>query len=138
MRLISIRPVFCDRIPKTMDEGVLYISEKFSTAAHICCCGCGTKIVTPLKPGRWTLRKQDGVVSLHPSVGNWSSGCQSHYWIQGNKVKWAGAFTQKQINANREGDHQASQRAHAERLQREKGFLARLWSNFKQWLGSKD
>ncbi|MBY4707145.1 MULTISPECIES: DUF6527 family protein [Ralstonia] len=67
-----------------MDEGVLYISEKFSTAAHICCCGCGMKIVTPLKPGRWKLRKQNGVVSLHLSVGNWSSGCQSHYWIEGN------------------------------------------------------
>ncbi|WP_208458302.1 DUF6527 family protein [Burkholderia vietnamiensis] len=118
-----------------MDEGVLYISEKFSTAAHNCCCGCGTKIITPLKPGRWTLRKQNGVVSLYPSVGNWSSGCQSHYWIQGNKVKWEGAFTSKQINENREGDHQASQQAHAERRKQEMGFLARLWATFKQWLG---
>lgn len=134
MKLTSIRPQFCDRIPKTMDEGVLYISERFSTAAHNCCCGCGTKIVTPLKPGRWTLRRHNGAVTLTPSVGNWSSGCQSHYWIDGNEVKWAGAFTSKEISANRASDAQASQQAHAERRQHEMGFFRRLWSQIKKWL----
>jgi Family of unknown function (DUF6527) len=126
-KLQSIRPKFVDRIPKVLDQGVIYISEKYSTAAHSCCCGCGTKIVTPLKPGRWQLENRNGSVSLSPSVGNWSAACQSHYWIRGNQIDWALGFTPAQISANRASDQRARQRAHAERYRRERGFWGRLW-----------
>ena len=130
-RLLKIRPVYTDRIPKDLDEGVFYISRKFSTAAHACLCGCGTKIVTPLKPGRWELSEKDGRVSLSPSVGNWSAECQSHYVIDGNCVKWSVGFSPAQIAANRAGDRQASSSAHAERRARERSLWGRLVTAYK-------
>jgi hypothetical protein len=47
------------------------------------------EVVTPLKPAKWQLSEQNGTVSLHPSIGNWSFACQSHYWIEGNQILWA-------------------------------------------------
>ena len=132
----SLRPEFADRIPKNLQDGILYISEKYSTAAHQCCCGCGTKIVTPLKPGRWRLTVRDGLVSLNPSIGNWSAACQSHYWIEDNQVLWARGFTAAEIEANRASDKRALEAAYAERRMRERGFWARLWAWIKSWFRS--
>jgi hypothetical protein len=132
-KAVSVRPEFVDRIPKILQDGVIYISEKYSTAAHNCCCGCGVKIVTPLKPGRWALKISGGQVSIHPSIGNWSSACQSHYWIETNQIKWARGFTQSEIAANRTSDKHALEEAHAQRRMRERGFWARLWDKVKGW-----
>jgi hypothetical protein len=123
----TIQPEFVDRIPKVLDNGVIYISQKYETAAHNCCCGCGTKIMTPLKPGRWRLENKNGSVSLSPSIGNWSAECQSHYWIRGNHVDWALGFTPEQIAANRTSDRIVRQRVNAERYRSERGFCGRLW-----------
>jgi hypothetical protein len=43
-----MQPEHVEFIPKALEDGVLYISTKYRTASHRCCCGCGTKIVTPL------------------------------------------------------------------------------------------
>jgi Family of unknown function (DUF6527) len=126
-RIYDIRPEFVDRIPKTMNDGVIYISRKFATAAHNCCCGCGTKIVTPLKPGRWRFEETRDGVSISPSIGNWSAACQSHYWITDNRIDWARAFMPAQIAANRTSDQRARQNAHAERSRSERGPWGRLW-----------
>lgn len=130
-RITSIRPEFVDRIPKVLEDGVFYISQKFGTAAHNCCCGCGTKIVTPLKPGRWRLDQHDGRISISPSIGNWSSGCQSHYIINNNQIHWTGRYSASQIAANRASDRIVRERAHAERIWREAGFWERLWISVK-------
>jgi Family of unknown function (DUF6527) len=139
-KIDSIRPEFVDRIPKVLDNGVVYISQKYATAAHNCCCGCGTKIVTPLKPGRWRLETQSESISIYPSIGNWSAGCQSHYWIRGNRIDWALGFTPAQIAANRVNDQRVRQQVHTERYRRERGFWGRLgdgiysvWQVFKGW-----
>jgi hypothetical protein len=136
----DIRPEFVDRLPKTLNDGVIYISRKYATAAHNCCCGCGTKIITPLKPGRWRLEAMGDVVSIHPSIGNWSSACQSHYWIADNRVDWARAYTPSEIATNRANDQRVRQKVHAERLEREGGFWRRLpasfealWAKLKNW-----
>jgi hypothetical protein len=128
----TIRPEFVDRIPKVLDDGVIYISQKYATAAHNCCCGCGTKIMTPLKPGRWRLEMHGNAVSLHPSIGNWSAGCQSHYWIRSNRIDWALAYTPEQIAANRASDKYVLQQAHAERYRRERGYRERFWDAIKE------
>ncbi|WP_038956627.1 DUF6527 family protein [Bradyrhizobium japonicum] len=130
-KIHSIRPELVDRIPKVLDSGVVYISQKYATAAHNCCCGCGTKIMTPLKPGRWRLETQGESISIYPSIGNWSAGCQSHYWIRGNRIDWALGFTPAQIAANRASDQRARQQAHSERYQRERGFWGRLWDGIR-------
>lgn len=134
-KLKSIRPEVVKRIPKVMAEGVLYISEEFETAAHNCCCGCGIKIITPLKAGKWRLTKSNGRVSLHPSIGNWSSACQSHYVISGNEIKWARGFTSDEVRSNREHDKQVSAAAHIERELQKIGIFSWIWQRIKRLLG---
>ncbi|WP_354099144.1 DUF6527 family protein [Bradyrhizobium sp. S3.2.12] len=89
--------------------------------------------MTPLKPSRWRLAIEGNAVSLYPSIGNWSTGCQSHYWIRNNRIDWALAFTPEQIAANRARDQYVRQEAHAERYRRERvsggAFGTRLAGN---------
>ena len=96
-RVARLRPQFVEFIPERLDEGVLYVSRRYSTASHLCCCGCGLEVVTPLKPAKWRLSERKGAVSLTPSIGNWSFPCKSHYWIEGNRVRWAGAMSPREI-----------------------------------------
>lgn len=67
-----IQPEVVEYIPERLNPDILYISRRFSTAAHLCCCGCGSEVVTPLNPAKWRLIERGGKVSLTPSVGNWS------------------------------------------------------------------
>jgi len=103
-RTENIKAQFVEFIPNTLETGVLYISEKYKTASHLCCCGCGNKVVTPLKPGGWSVTKNQSGVSLYPSIGSWSLPCQSHYWIKGNRIVWARPLSQREIEAVRKSD----------------------------------
>jgi hypothetical protein len=100
-RLTSIRPTFVEFIPSDLDEGVLYVSMEYATVVHLCCCGCGNQVVTPLKPNRWSLTFDGVALSLWPSVGNWSFPCQSHYWIRENEVEWARRWSPREIDVAR-------------------------------------
>lgn len=86
MKTNVIRPEYVTQFPANFEDGVLYISEEFETAGHLCCCGCGERVITPLSPAKWQIRKSGNRVSLSPSVGNWKYACQSHYWISFNEV----------------------------------------------------
>mgnify|MGYP006908244801 CR=1 FL=1 len=97
----TLQPEFVDSIPKVLDDGKLYISKKYATAVHKCCCGCGQKVVTPLRPTDWKLRVEGSRVSLWPSIGNWSFPCRSHYWIVNNQVEWSYDMSQEDIDAGR-------------------------------------
>jgi hypothetical protein len=104
----ALRPEFVQYIPDRLEEGVLYISRRYRTASHLCGCGCGLEVVTPLNPAKWALTKHpNGSVSLMPSIGNWSFPCKSHYYIVNNRVSWAGAFTQEQIALVQRRDQKA-------------------------------
>lgn len=46
---------FVESFPTPMEPGVLYVSGIFSTAGHICPCGCGREVVTKLSPVRWKV-----------------------------------------------------------------------------------
>jgi len=105
----ALRPEYVELMPKVIEEGVLYISKKYSTAVHKCCCGCGQKVVTPLKPTEWSLSVAAGGVSLRPSIGNWSFPCRSHYWIRNNQVVWAGDMSAAEIERGRRLDRAAKQ-----------------------------
>ena len=104
MKISSLRPEYAEFIPKQLESGVLYISKRFETASHLCACGCGTKVVTPFRRAEYVLSESGGLVSLRPSVGNWSHPCQSHYWITNNKVVDAGPMSSKAILAGRQFD----------------------------------
>jgi hypothetical protein len=47
------------------------------------------------------------LISLNPSIGNWSYACKSHYWIEQNRVAWAPRWTKKQIDEGRASDRYA-------------------------------
>ena len=105
----EVRPEFVEFIPSELQNGILYVSRKYQTATHLCCCGCGQRVVTPLKPGGWKLTTRSGSVTLYPSIGSWSLPCRSHYWIRANKVEWAPRWSQAQIDAARVVDQRARQ-----------------------------
>ena len=86
---------FVHFIPQDLAEGTLYLSISFATAIHLCCCGCGNEVVTPLDPKCWRLTFDGKSVSLQPSIGNWSLTCQSHYWITRNNVHWVPRWTER-------------------------------------------
>jgi len=104
---LQLDPVFVDTIPGELEEGRLYISKRYRTAMHRCCCGCGLEVVTPLNPAKWRLTEEGATVSLYPSVGNWSFPCQSHYWIDKNEVRWARVMPKWQIDKVRRRDQAA-------------------------------
>ena len=97
MRRNEITFEFVEFIPRELEEGKLYVSTTYATAVHRCCCGCGSKITTPLAPSEWKLTFDGETVSLTPSIGNWSFPCQSHYWIRRNSIDWAGQMSPEQI-----------------------------------------
>ncbi|WP_374456018.1 DUF6527 family protein [Nocardioides sp.] len=58
------------------------------TAVHLCLCGCGAQVVTPLGPNDWVLRF-DGTVSLSPAVSDVSRrACDSRYLIRNGRAEW--------------------------------------------------
>jgi len=103
-RLYAVRHEFVRSVPDRLDDGVLYVSVEFATAIHKCCCGCGMQVVTPFSPTDWRLTFDGTAVSLDPSIGNWSFACKSHYWIIGNRVRWASRWLPNQIESGRKGD----------------------------------
>ena len=84
----KIDPLFVTYIPDNMEDGKLYISVKYATAIHKCCCGCGKEVVTPLGDNGWRLIQKKGKISLSPSIGNWQYECKTHYFIKNNKIIW--------------------------------------------------
>lgn len=97
MKLTKVSHLFVTNAPDVLLPGVLYVSVEYSTVLHLCCCGCGDQIVTPLAPSRWSMTFDGKSISLDPSVGNWSSKCQSHYWISKNQVTWDRQFSREEI-----------------------------------------
>jgi Family of unknown function (DUF6527) len=147
---IVLKHEFVEFIPEHLKESTIYVSIRFATASHLCCCGCGSKVVTPLRPTDWKLIFDGKTISLDPSIGNWSFACQSHYWIRNNTVLWAATWSKDKIDAARAHDSRAEdkyfvavecaddlpspQKSRTERpAQTKEGFWRKLKK--KLWLG---
>jgi hypothetical protein len=104
---VPLKHEFVEFVPDDLEQGTIYISIRFATASHLCVCGCGNKVVTPIRPTDWTLIFDGKTVSLEPSIGNWSFPCQSHYYIRKNRIKWAPKWSREQIERGRRYDHHA-------------------------------
>lgn len=125
---IRYKPV--DTIPREIHEGVLYVSHEYGTAVHKCCCGCGNEVVTPLGPTDWKIAVSGDLVTVYPSIGNWSLECRSHYWIEHGRILWADQWSEERIRYGRERDRIAKQRQYGELDQPKPGIWARFW----RWL----
>lgn len=95
---------FVMKIPARLKPGTLYLSLKYATAVHLCACGCGNEIVTPLSPPGWSVTFNGETVSLSPSIGNWLLPCRSHYWIRNDEVQWSYGWSSERIAAAQERD----------------------------------
>lgn len=89
-KLFELKPEHVDIVPAQLEQGVLYISNKYKVAIHLCACGCGGKTVTPLGEGEWLLNDNNGKITLRPSIGNWQgeNPYHAHYYITDNKIDW--------------------------------------------------
>lgn len=98
-RIEYLDPSFVDEMPAIKQEGILYISIGNAVAIHLCACGCGEEVVTPLDQPEWqqdgwdmkvdlTAKTLNPVVTLRPSIGNFNFPCRSHYYITKNKIEW--------------------------------------------------
>jgi hypothetical protein len=130
-------------MPEVLEPGVLYVSEEYEVAGHMCACCCGNKVMTPLGPADWAFEAVDGGPSLRPSIGSWQLPCQSHYWITCGAVKWAGKWTPEQIERGRRNEEErlrayfdARKVAKSERVTlwaRLKGLGRRVFGMFRWW-----
>lgn len=105
-----LRHEFVEYIPDNLNDNTIYVSIKFGTVAHKCCCGCGNEVFTPLSPTDWKLIFNGKSISLDPSIGNWSFDCKSHYWIRHNNVIWAAQWSKEEIDTARAYDRSAKER----------------------------
>ncbi|HEY2990737.1 MAG TPA: DUF6527 family protein [Candidatus Binatia bacterium] len=119
-------------MPSELRPGVLYVSDEFGAVAHLCACGCGSKVRTPLSPTEWALEETESGPTLYPSVGNWQQACQSHYWIYRGEIRWADTWTPEQIAAGRRGE-EMRRRAYYDALDRKR---RRTFRGFWRWLKS--
>jgi hypothetical protein len=119
----TLKHKLVEYIPGNIEEGILYISMEHCVAIHLCICGCGNKVVTPISPTDWQLTYDGKTISLFPSIGNWSFNCESHYWITKNRVEFARKWSKKEIKKFRK--NQSSKK--------EKHFKKGFW----KWISNK-
>ncbi|MDP1756663.1 MAG: DUF6527 family protein [Pseudohongiella sp.] len=130
-RQANLRHAYVEYIPDKLEPGVLYLSRKYQTASHLCCCGCGFKVVTPLNPAKWKVTDHGQTVSLFPSIGNWSFPCRSHYWIDHGRIQWAREMSKRQIAKVRRKDRLDAEQHAA----RDTNVLSQLGELLKRWFG---
>jgi hypothetical protein len=107
IRFQRIEHKFVDDIPERPEAGILYVSMRYATALHLCCCGCKREVVTPLAPAQWRLTFDGESVSLHPSVGSWNLPCRSHYVINRGQVIEAPPWSNEEVAFGRARDRRA-------------------------------
>ena len=125
-------------MPKALEPGVLYVAEHYGAAAHLCACGCGSKIRTPLGPTEWALEETPTGPTLNPSIGNWQKPCKSHYIIRAGDVIWAGRWNDAQIAAGRRREEQRREAYFAARAKQRGGFVGAAYRWLRSLFGLND
>ena len=124
-------------MPKPLMPGILYVSEEFGTAQHLCACGCGAKIRTPIGPTEWQLEETKDGPTLRPSIGNWQLPCRSHYLIWQGAIEWSTPWSEKQIKDGRRREEQRREQYFERRaLERELNLERKrrgLWAWVRSW-----
>lgn len=118
-------------MPKELSQGILYVSMEYAVAGHLCACGCGTKVITPLGSTEWSFSERNGLPTLRPSIGNWQMPCRSHYFVTEGQIQWEGQWSDAMIAAGRRSEEQRRQ-AYYQSLDQERGFWRRLWNSIRK------
>lgn len=120
-------------IPKELETGFLYVSLEFGVACHLCPCGCGSKVVTPIGPTDWSFFEEKGEPTLYPSIGNWQFPCRSHYWIDKGLIKWSYQWDEEEILIGRQMEEKCREIYYEKKYQgkRKRSFLSMVLDWFK-------
>lgn len=121
-------------LPKELGPGILYVSDEYAVAGHLCACGCGSKVVVPLGPTEWRFSETAGRPTLRPSIGSWQLPCRSHYLITGGRVEWAGAWSEAAVRAGRRAE-EGRRTAYYSRLDQERVWWRRLGKIVRRFFG---
>lgn len=139
-KLHAIKHEFVKFMPEHLEPGILYISLQYKTMVHLCCCGCESKVVTPLSPTGWEMTFNGKAVSVYPSIGNWNLECQSHYWMSNGRVEWAETWSRERIDAVFARDRSAKREYYGEDVPKgetrrsksdARGTSSSLWSRLR-------
>ena len=113
---------FVEFMPGHIQEGIIYISPEYGTVIHLCACGCGEEVNTPLSPTGWKLTYDGKNIALDPSIGNWNFDCRSHYWIKNNEVVWAENWSDTHVKYKRDHDRKQSDKYYRIGRPEKKGY----------------
>jgi hypothetical protein len=70
---------------------MVYRGGQYRRAVLQCPCRCGRRIDLNLSTHafpHWTVQKQDGAVTLSPSVWAPLEKCGSHFFVRQNRIEW--------------------------------------------------
>lgn len=127
MKTERVRLEEVEHMPSLLQPGILYASQRYRTAAHLCACGCGEKVRTQLEPLGWRLTKGRAGPTLNPSIGNWQKPCRSHYYIRNGRVLWMEDWTDEEVLQGR----RAEERRRDAQFKHDRGGW---WEQLKAWL----
>lgn len=113
-------------MPGHIAPGILYVSEEYEIACHLCACGCGNPVYTPLGSAEWRFSDDEGRPSLEPSIGSWALPCRSHYWIWHGQIVWARDWSPNEVEAGRHLEHSVRSAYYAE--QQATSLKPSIWS----------
>ncbi|MFQ6600320.1 DUF6527 family protein [Flavobacterium sp. C3NV] len=130
MSTISLKLI--THLPIKLDANVLYVSEEFEIAGHLCPCGCESKIITPLGINEWSLSVIEEKPTLKPSIGNWQLPCQSHYWIRRGEILWSNKWSDEEIEAGRLAEEQ-QRKEYYDEMERTVTYQISRWERLKKW-----
>jgi|JI10StandDraft_1071094.scaffolds.fasta_scaffold168470_3 hypothetical protein len=100
-------------IPEVLQGNTLYVAADGDVAGHLCACGCGREVITPLSPTDWSISFDTRGPTLSPSIGNWAFPCRSHYFIWNGAVVWARDMSQGAIDGGRRLDKERKEKYYA-------------------------
>ena len=131
-RIQSLVLIKLESFPSPMQPGKFYFSERYRSAGHLCCCGCGLEVITPLNPAKWRLTEHGKSFSLFPSIGNWSFPCRSHYVISNGRIRWAEGFSNARIRHVQKRDLATTQ-VSSEKLEESNHSVSKTPTVHKSW-----
>jgi len=142
---LVLKHKFVELIPRELEANTIYCSIPYATVIHNCCCGCGSRVVTPLSPAEWKLIFDGRSISLKPSIGNWQYACRSHYFIENNRVIWCGDWSDEEVAAGRKHDARDAAAFYGKKAQKSneptapasKKKKGSLKGKIKKWFGGK-
>lgn len=125
---------FVDEVPEQLGAGFLYVSMRYATVVHLCCCGCEREVVTPLSPAQWRLTFDGECVSLHPSIGSWALPCRSHYIITNGRVIEASSWSDEEVEYGLARDKRARSAHYGAKAAASTHGVTRALTPRKGWL----